>query len=560
MPPRDAPQAAADVVGNAGVNGNSYGGGPVMTSTSNKLYYIWYGDWSGNPGARPILEDFASNLGGSPYWDINTTNGDTTGQSVPNALHFGGSISVGYTQGSSLTGDSIAQVVKNAIQGGSLPSDPNGIYFVLTSKDVTLSGFCSQFCGWHTYLNLNNVAIKYAFAGSSDQCGGSCGTLGVTPNGNAAADDMASIIAHESEETATDPLLNAWTDANGENADKCAWKFGTTYKTANGATANMRLGTRDYLIQENWLNLDGGSCALSYEGGGGGGVAIGGSYAFHTLVNPSSCMDLYENSPTNGTQIEEYACNGSPAQTFTAVDAGNGLVNLVHPSSGKCVDLYAAGTANGTKVELYDCNGTAAQQFAATTDAAGNVTFQNPHSGRCLDVQSSGTANLTKIQLWDCNGTNAQKWAPAAGGLAPGATYAFHTLVNPSSCMDLYQNSSANFTQIEEYACNGSPAQTFTVVDAGDGLVNLVHPSSGKCVDLYSAGTANGTKVELYDCNGTPAQQFAITADAKNDLTFVNPHSGRCLDVQSSGTADLTKVQLWDCNGTSAQKWAPAAP
>ena len=41
---------------------------------------------------------------------------------------------------------------------------------------------------------------------------------------------MASIIAHELEEAVTDPDLNAWYDTRGyENADKCAWTFGTTH-------------------------------------------------------------------------------------------------------------------------------------------------------------------------------------------------------------------------------------------------------------------------------------------------------------------------------------------
>ena len=75
---------------------------------------------------------------------------------------------------------------------------------------------------------------------------------------------MASVIAHELEEMVTDPNLNAWFDLRGaENADKCAWTFGTTY-TVNGALANMQLGTRNYLIQRNWVNASGGYCSLSY--------------------------------------------------------------------------------------------------------------------------------------------------------------------------------------------------------------------------------------------------------------------------------------------------------
>jgi hypothetical protein len=91
-----------------------------------------------------------------------------------------------------------------------------------------------------------------------------------SPNGNPVADAMASTIAHELEESATDPNLDAWytqiTNLDGttelsENADKCAWNFGQTYQTTNGATANMMLGKGNFLIQQNWVNDGGGYCA-----------------------------------------------------------------------------------------------------------------------------------------------------------------------------------------------------------------------------------------------------------------------------------------------------------
>jgi hypothetical protein len=76
---------------------------------------------------------------------------------------------------------------------------------------------------------------------------------------------MASIIAHELEEATTDPDLNAWYDSRGdENADKCAWTFGATSRAPNGSQYNMMLGTRQYLIQQNWVNDSGGYCARSY--------------------------------------------------------------------------------------------------------------------------------------------------------------------------------------------------------------------------------------------------------------------------------------------------------
>ena len=54
--------------------------------------------------------------------------------------------------------------------------------------------------------------IKYAFVGNPDRCPVACAAQTTGPNGNAGADGMASIIAHELEEAVTDPDLNAWYD------------------------------------------------------------------------------------------------------------------------------------------------------------------------------------------------------------------------------------------------------------------------------------------------------------------------------------------------------------
>jgi len=250
--------------GGASNNGIIYHGGPVMLGTVN-VYYIWYGNWSGN-SATTILTDFAQSIGGSPYYNINTSYNNGAGVALSNSVNYAGSTTDSYSQGSSLTDSQVRSVVTSAISSGALPSDTQGVYFVLTSADVTASsGFCTQYCGWHTHGTIAGLDIKYSFVGNPDRCPSSCAAQATGPNGNAGADGMASIVAHELEEAHTDPDLNAWYDRRGyENADKCAWTFGTTYTTANGAKANMALGGRDFLIQRNWVNASGGFCAQSF--------------------------------------------------------------------------------------------------------------------------------------------------------------------------------------------------------------------------------------------------------------------------------------------------------
>lgn len=245
-------------------NGITYHGGPLILGAT-KVYYIWYGNWAGN-SATTILPDFAANIGGSPYYNINTTYYDGANNHVLNAVVYSGSTVDNYSRGTSLSDSAIQGVVSDAITSGRLPKDTNAVYFVLTSADVTASsGFCTQYCGWHTHGTISGSDIKYSFVGNPDRCPSACEAQTTGPNGNAGADGMASIIAHELEEAVTDPDLNAWYDSRGaENADKCAWTFGTTQMASNGSQYNVTLGSRSYLIQQNWVNASGGYCSMSY--------------------------------------------------------------------------------------------------------------------------------------------------------------------------------------------------------------------------------------------------------------------------------------------------------
>jgi hypothetical protein len=75
---------------------------------------------------------------------------------------------------------------------------------------------------------------------------------------------MVSLIAHELDESTTDPQQSAWYDSTGaENADKCAWTFGSTKPGRNGSRYNVTFGGLNWLLQRNWINKSGGFCTLT---------------------------------------------------------------------------------------------------------------------------------------------------------------------------------------------------------------------------------------------------------------------------------------------------------
>ncbi|MDB6057976.1 MAG: hypothetical protein JWO95_1820 [Verrucomicrobiales bacterium] len=264
-----------------------YHKGPLISTPT--VYLIWYGNWQqtnriDNADGQQIVRDFLNAIGGSPYFAINSSL--STGSNVITGnVAFGGETTDTGSQGKILTDLKVGRVVTNAIVSGALPSDPSGVYFVLTSSDIVeASGFCTRFCGFHSHGVLSGTNIKYAFVGNPGRCLRGCAPQVLSPNGNAAVDGMVSIIAHELSEATTDPDgRTGWYDLrHSENADKCAWTYGRhQYRAANGAWANMGwdyldgngafLYHRDFLIQRNTVRvitktgMQVNYCATSYD-------------------------------------------------------------------------------------------------------------------------------------------------------------------------------------------------------------------------------------------------------------------------------------------------------
>jgi hypothetical protein len=135
-------------------------------------------------------------------------------------------------------------------------------------------------------------------------------------------------------------------------------------------------------------------------GGQGGGEVTG---ALRSTAS-NRCLDVPNQSTTNGTQLQIYDCWSGANQQWTATAAGE--LTVYSGGNRKCLDASNGGTANGTQVIIWSCHGGANQRW--NRNANGTVT--NAASGLCLDVSGAATANGTKVILWSCNGGTNQQW------------------------------------------------------------------------------------------------------------------------------------------------------
>lgn len=257
--------------------GISYHGGPVIAAPQVAAIY-WSATTIYNGGPTPgtsgpgssdgsLVGLFMRALGGSPYWNINSTYTDGSGASVGNTLAYPAFWADGNNapvSGQNVTDAEVMNEVTASFtaNGGPLAYDPSTLYIVFSGPGVNLGGgFGSSYCAYHGRFTWNGNDVKYAVMPYTASYPSACtaGT-GISPSSDFAAAAEVNVVAHETEETATDEDLNAWYDRRGyENADKCAWKFGTTQSGATG-TYNQTIGGVNWLIQMNWVNAGSGGC------------------------------------------------------------------------------------------------------------------------------------------------------------------------------------------------------------------------------------------------------------------------------------------------------------
>ena len=140
---------------------------------------------------------------------------------------------------------------------------------------------------------------------------------------------------------------------------------------------------------------------------------------------------------------------------------------FVSSNSGKCLDAAGASSANGTAVQQYTCNSTTAQQWELlpATDAGYFVIVNNIAPQPAIDINGPSTASGAQIHLWTNGGWSSEEWQPVQE-----SSGAYHFVSHYSGlCLDVPAASTADGVQLQQYACNGTGAQAWTLNPVGGG-------------------------------------------------------------------------------------------
>jgi glucosylceramidase len=177
------------------------------------------------------------------------------------------------------------------------------------------------------------------------------------------------------------------------------------------------------------------------------------------------------NVDENG-QYFTYTLPAKAVATFTwkpaSAGGGSGIdptkwYQVVNVNSGDCADAANGGTSNGTAVQQWACaSGSTDLQWQFQPTDSGYykvVTRDAPTLAWDVTGGTGATGNGTLIQLWTYGGGTNQQWRPTALG---NGQYTFTARNSGNECLDVTNRSTANGTQLQQWACTaGDTAQAF---------------------------------------------------------------------------------------------------
>jgi IPT/TIG domain len=259
-----------------------YHGGPVMTT--NKTYAIYWkpSGYSIASGYDTTINQFFTDVAADNGKSTNVYAVDTQYSSIQYSSAFGGSFTDtnafpvsgcplygGLSE--CLTDAQIQAEINNVIATEGWTKNGTNMFFMFTPQNV---GSCfdssGSECAYTAYCAYHGTASSSAIYANQPYAAHAGCDEGQYPNGSSTqADPTINVVSHEHNEAITDPRLNAWYDAQGnEIGDKCAWIFGAL-SGPNGSEYNQTINGHHYFLQEEWSNA-GSTCLQSYGGGGGG--------------------------------------------------------------------------------------------------------------------------------------------------------------------------------------------------------------------------------------------------------------------------------------------------
>ncbi len=484
-----------------------YGEGDGCSSYGNRNFYLYYGDWFGDPTteAGPILTSMAA-------------------VTIPNGQYYINS-ALAYTSSIDIPGASKLDKVQAQL-------------YVGNQSVAQRYQFTRQSDGSYEIVNMNSGKALDVYGASTS------------------AGSMIDQYARNNSKA------QRWFIRQAEGGSYYLQSaLGNFALSVNGSTA----ASKTQIVLNPAQNAANQKFLLSSTTT----VATNTPVEILSALNNNYTIDVAGASSNNGAAIQLHTVNGTSAQEFVLKQVANGVYEIANGSTSKLIEIPGGATANGSVLQQYQSNGTQAQRWFLRDAGNGRVSFYNLNSGKFVELSGGIVSENKRLTIYTGNGTIAQQWMLKAFPqqtattspttptmLIANGTYRMGNDILTSTVLEIAGARTENGIRTSLYQSNGTKAQQWTITNLTNGSVRITNVNSGKVLDVAGAQTANHATVQQYSSNGTKAQEWFPVKNADGSITFKSALNGQyVLDAHNGQTVNGTIVALYSSNGSKAQRW-----
>jgi hypothetical protein len=222
---------------------------PAVLSSLKVVPIYWGIQWqnSGFRGDKVTgVTRFVNQLVGSEYMKTASEYSDAAGTVFDASLISIDAPVFSYTPATTSGNENVVAAKICSLFSNVLDLSGTTVYTVMVDQNRPPS---SNFCGYHSTVTCGDSLTPVPFIFSWNFAADAGCSPSITSSGHSMAlTALTNILAHEFQESVTDPFGNAWYDASGnENADKCVWIW------PEGAIS-LNNPNEQWVIQPNWSN------------------------------------------------------------------------------------------------------------------------------------------------------------------------------------------------------------------------------------------------------------------------------------------------------------------
>ena len=296
-----------------------------------------------------------------------------------------------------------------------------------------------------------------------------------------------------------------------------------------------------------------------------------GTYSIATYKNKNVVVEVADGSMSSGANIQLGNNINARYQQFTITSLGYGnYYKLENVRSHMSFDVVGGKKASGTNIQQYAWNGTGAQVFKVIeTEEGGEKVYQfiGRGSGLAVDYAGAMAKAGTNVRIYTPNGSAGQKWylikqedvtVPGTDAKISSGYYKIYSPLSTKLSVGVSKALATDGLSAVMCSADQMDGTVFEIVPTSEERYKITVNATGKVLSFAGDYAENKTDTVQRSATGKTSQEWYIRKMSESDTDYLlvpadNP--AVVMELADGNAKNGQNVRLASKTGAAAQTW-----